>query len=228
MKIIVIEDEKHIRRIICDYLKNEKFEVVEAENGSTGLEQVIKHKDADLVLLDIRMPKMNGYEAIKEIKAINDLPVIFLTALDENYDEIKGLNLGADDYITKPFSYEVLMARIKSCLRKNRRYNTDIINFGDLSFDFTNKKVLVNGEVVEFANREMDVMEYLVEYKCKTLNRSQLLDRVWGYDYYGDPRTIDTHIKTIRQKLGEYGRLIVTVRGVGYRFEYNEKESNEI
>lgn len=219
MKIIVIDDEKHVRRIVGDYLRNEGFDVVEGMDGADGIEKIISHNDLDLILLDIRMPDFDGYETIKMIKNICDVPVIFLTALDETYDEVKGLNLGADDYITKPFSYEVLIARVKSCLRKNQKLKPDIKNIEGMTIDFTNRQVILEDKNLNLTQKEFDVFELLLKYKNMTFERSRILDRIWGYDYYGDPRTVDTHIKTLRGKLGDYSSMIKTVRGVGYKIE---------
>jgi DNA-binding response OmpR family regulator len=219
MKILIVEDEKHARRIIGDYLKNEGYEVIEAQDGLIGIDVVMKYKDLDLILLDVRMPNMDGFEAIEEIRKISDVPVIFLTALDDNHEEIKGLMLGADDYITKPYSYNVLMARVKSCLRKNQhmKLNREVIL--DFEIDYTNKIVCRKGVNLDLTLKEFEVMALLVKNKQIALERSNILNKIWGYDYYGDIRTVDTHIKTLRAKLGKDGRLIKTVRGVGYRLE---------
>lgn len=219
MKILVIDDEKNTRRIVSDYLENEGFEVVQASDGLIGLEMLAKHKTFDLILLDIRMPNMDGYEMISEIKAISDIPVIFLTALDEVYDEVKGLDLGADDYIRKPFSYEVLIARVKSCHRKYSKSKPETVDVGELRIDFTNRQIYIRGENVNLTSKEFDLFELLYNNKDITFDRSKILDRVWGYDYYGYPRTVDTHVKTLRAKLGDYSPIIKTIRGLGYKIE---------
>lgn len=218
-KILIVDDEKNVRRILKDYLTNEGFEVIEGVDGENGIDQLMKHTDVDLVLLDVRMPRLSGFEAIEEMKTISDAPVIFLTALDESFDEVKGLELGADDYITKPFSYNVLVARVKSTLKKNNRFKTTTLEVDGLLIDFTNKRVLLEGEDVELTLKEFQVLELLIKNKNINMERGLILDRVWGYDYYGDPRTVDTHVKTLRAKLGESGKIIKTARGVGYRFE---------
>lgn len=224
MKIIVIDDEEKIRRIIKDYLVNEGYEVLEGKDGLDGIEKIIEHNDFDLILLDIRMPKMDGYEAIKEIKKVTDTPVIFLTALDEVYDEIKGLNLGADDYITKPFSYEILIARVKACLRRKQKFKIKQFNYGDLRFDVNNKEVYIDKDLINLTLREFELLELLINNRNMTLERGCILDKLWGYDYYGDPRTLDTHIKTLRGKLGQYADMIKTIRGVGYKLELDENK----
>lgn len=219
MKILVVDDEKNVRRILGDYLRNEGYEVIEGVDGEDGIDKLIEHKDVDLVLLDIRMPNMDGFEAVGHMKEVSDAPVIFLTALDESFDEVKGLELGADDYITKPFSYNVLTARVKSCLRKNRRFELEVAEIGDMKIDYTNKQVLVKNKDCHLTVKEFELLDYMIKNKNINLDRQKILDRIWGYDYEGDPRTVDTHVKTLRAKLGPYGAVLKTVRGVGYKFE---------
>ncbi len=211
--------KKNVRRILGDYLKNEGFEVVEGKDGEEGIDVLIKNTDVDLILLDIRMPNMDGYETIGHLKEISDAPVIFLTALDESFDEVKGLELGADDYITKPFSYNVLTARVKSCLRKNKKFDLKVEQYGDLVIDYTNKVAKVGSINCDLTLKEFELLAYFISNKNINLDRVKLLDRVWGYDYVGDPRTVDTHVKTLRSKLASHGETIKTVRGVGYRIE---------
>lgn len=222
MKIMVIDDEKNVRRIIGDYLKHEGYDVVYGENGIHGIEQLIKHKDIALILLDVRMPKMDGFEALKEIKEITEAPVIFLTALDDSFDEVKGLEIGADDYITKPFNYKVLMARVKSCLRKHSKHTSQPTIYKEMAVNFSKHEVKIDGSHKELTPKEFAILQYLMKNKNMTIERTKLLDRIWGYDYYGDPRTVDTHVKTLRAKLGKYSSIIKTVRGVGYRLEFEE------
>ena len=222
MNILVIDDEKNVRRIVGDYLRNEGFQVLQAASGEDSLEIIAETTEIGLILLDIRMPGMDGYETIREIRKITDVPVIFLTALDEPYNEVKGLEYGADDYVTKPFQYQVLIARVKACIRKDRKGVADALHYRDLTVDFTNHAARVKGEDSGLTHKEFLLLEYLIRNKNITVERSKLLDRVWGYDYYGDPRTVDTHIKTLRAKLKDYGTVIQTVRGVGYRFEIAE------
>lgn len=225
MKILVIDDEKNVRRILRDYLQNEGFEVIEGIDGEDGIRQVMAHHKAlDLILLDVRMPNLSGFEAVTAIRDLTEAPVIFLTALDGSYDEIKGLELGGDDYITKPFNYKVLMARVKACLRKNGRFKETSTVIGAMTLDDTRKVVSVNGKNCGLAQREYELLVYLYENRSISLDRLKILERIWGYDYEGDPRTVDTHIKTLRAKLGQCGSMIQTVRGVGYRFEADEPE----
>lgn len=222
MKIMIIDDEQKIRKIIRDFLENEGYEVDEGVDGLDGIGKIITNRNVDLILLDIRMPNMDGYEAIKEIKKVTDAPVIFLTALDDIYDEVKGLELGADDYITKPFSYDVLVARVKSCLRRSEKNKPVEYTFKDLNINFTSRALYIDSELINLTQKEFDLLEFLVINKNMTLERTRILDRIWGYDYYGDPRTVDTHIKTMRFKLGHYADVIKTIRGVGYKFEVDK------
>ncbi|MEN8905368.1 MAG: response regulator transcription factor [Clostridiales bacterium] len=226
MNIIVIDDEFNIRKIISDYLTNEGYQVIQGEDGYDGLDKIIKYNNFDLILLDIRMPKMDGYETIKEIKKVTDTPVIFLTALDEPYDEVKGLNIGADDYITKPFSYKVLIARVKSCLRRSKENKVKKVSYGKLLINSTNKEIYIDNELIELTQKEFQLIDFLINNINITLKRELILDRIWGFDYYGDPRTVDTHIKTLRSKLGEYASIIKTIRGVGYKFEMEKNKIN--
>lgn len=219
MKILIIDDEKKLRRILSDLLRKNGFETVEGHGGLDGIEMAIQHKDTALILLDIRMPKMDGYETIVELKKVTDAPVIFLTALNETYDEIKGLELGADDYISKPFKFELLLARINTCLRKNMALGDSMVVCEGMKIDLTNRQVYIDKDPINLTQMEYELFLFLVKNKRMNLQRTHILDRVWGYDYYGDPRTVDTHIKTLRAKLGPYSKLLITVRGVGYRFE---------
>ncbi len=219
MKILIIDDEVNIRRILGDYLRKKGFETVEGKGGYHGIEMAIEHKDVDLILLDIRMPKLDGYETIKELKEVTDAPVIFLTALNESFDEVKGLEHGADDYISKPFSYEVLLARINSCLKKHNKINDHIVEHEGLKLDFKNKTMYINNAEVILTQMEFELLAYLYKNKNMNIERQRILDRIWGYDYYGDPRTVDTHVKTLRSKLSDYSIVIKTIRGVGYKLD---------
>lgn len=219
MKVLVIDDEKNVRRLVGDTLRNEGYEVAEAKNGYEGIELVLSDKAIDLILLDVRMPQMDGFMTIKEIREVCDTPVIFLTANDDVSQEVKGLRLGAYDYITKPFSYEVLVARVTSCLNQLNKLQPETIVIGQMTINMTNREIRIKDRDVGLTQKEFDVVELLIRHKNMSLERSRILDKVWGYDYYGDQRTVDTHIKTLRAKMGDYGKMIKTVRGVGYYFE---------
>ncbi|MBS4537090.1 response regulator transcription factor [Clostridium sp. D2Q-11] len=219
IKILVAEDEMRIRKLIKDYLLNEGYEIIEAEDGKEALQKFYLNNEIDLLILDVMMPKMDGWGVCKEIREEYDTPIIFLTALGESHDEIQGLDLGADDYITKPFRYEVFIARVKAALRRANKINEGIYHIGNLEINTNSRKVKRDSEEVFLSPKEYELLIYLIENKNIALERDKILDAIWGYDFYGDPRTIDTHIKTLRSKLGEMGDNIKTVRGVGYRFE---------
>lgn len=221
VKVLVVDDEKRIRKIIGDYLKNEGHSVIEAENGKKALEAFYMNNDIDLILLDVMMPEKNGWEVCSQIRSESDVPVIFLTALGEDHDEIKGLDLGADDYISKPFGYELLMARVRSALRRAGKSKEAKYNVFDLSVDPESRTALLAGESLDLSPKEFELLVYLLENKEIALERDAILDAVWGYDFYGDPRTVDTHIKNLRSKTGKAGACIRTVWGVGYKFEVN-------
>ncbi|MDP5275972.1 response regulator transcription factor [Chengkuizengella axinellae] len=219
MKILVVDDEFHIRKVIGDYLRTEGYEVFEGTDGLDCIEQLKSRPDVDLILLDVRMPKLTGFEAIEQIKKITDAPILFLTALDESFDEIKGLNLGADDYITKPFRYDILIARVNSALRRRKALKPTVFESKNFKMDFSKREVKIFETPVTLTKMEFELLEYFVKNNELVLDRNRILDSVWGYDYYGDPRTVDTHVKTLRVKLGEYGEWILTKRGVGYQFK---------
>jgi DNA-binding response OmpR family regulator len=219
IKILVVDDEKRIRKIIEDYLVNDGYEVLQAENGKKALEVFYMNDDIDLIILDVMMPEKNGWEVCREIREESDVPVIFLTALGEVHDEIKGLELGADDYLPKPFGYERFMARVKSALRRAGKSNEAKYKVFDLSVDPDSHAARVGDEELELSPKEFELIVYFMENRNIALERDVILDAVWGYDFYGDPRTVDTHIKNLRAKIGEAGTCIKTIRGLGYKFE---------
>lgn len=217
MNILVVDDEMLIRSVIKEYLLNEKWNVFEAENGEEAL-RIYKEEKIDLVLLDVMMPKMDGYTALKEMKKIKDTPVIMLTAMIEESDKLNGFELGVDDYITKPFSPKELVARVKAVLKRTDKIK-DSYNYNTLQIDYKGRKVTIDNEEILLTPKEYELLVYFIENKGIALSREGLLSAVWGYDYYGDDRTVDTHVKMLRQSLGEYRDLIKTVRGVGYKYE---------
>ncbi|MFZ5351651.1 MAG: response regulator transcription factor [Bacillota bacterium] len=218
-RILVVDDESRIRKIINDYLTNDGYTVYEAANGKDAVEKIDTGLEVDLVILDIMMPGKNGWQVCKEIKAKGDIPVIFLTALGEAADEAHGLDIGADDYIAKPFRYEVFMARVRTALRRYEKNNDAGIVIKDLEIIPQSRVVKKNGSIVDFSPKEYDLLIYLVNNKNIALERDKILDAVWGFDYFGDPRTVDTHIKNLRAKTDAFGECIKTVRGFGYRLE---------
>ncbi len=222
IKILVVDDETLIRNVIREYSENEGFKVYEAANGLEALNLVYK-ESFDLIIMDIMMPKMDGYEAIKKIKEIKNIPFIILSARKEEFDKLYGFNLGIDDYLTKPFSPKELMARIKAILKRTKKEENKLI-FDGLVIDNIAHSVKVDNNFIELTPKEYDLLLYLVTNNNIALSRDKLLTNIWGYDFYGDDRTIDTHIKTLRKNLGVYAKFIKTIRGIGYKFEY-EKEN---
>lgn len=221
MQILVCDDESLIRDVIKEYLLIEKFQVFEASNGLEAIE-VVANKVIDLVIMDIMMPKMDGYQAIKEIKKIKDIPFIMLTARSEEFDKLLGFDIGADDYVTKPFSPKELVARVKAV---TKRFQNEEISFvyEDLVLDDLAHEVKVDGEIIDLTPKEYELLKYFMQNKNIALSRDTILSNIWGYDFYGDERTVDTHVKTLRNNLGKYRDNIKTVRGMGYKFEVKEK-----
>ena len=217
MNILVVDDEMLIRSVIKEYLLNEKYNVLEAEDGLDAL-RVFKEEKIDLVILDIMMPKMDGYTTLKEMKAIKDTPVIMLSAMGEEIDKLNGFNLGVDDYITKPFSPKELIARVKAVLKRTDKLKSTY-KYKDLEVDYQGHKVTIEEKEVELTPKEYELLVYFIENEGIALSRESLLTVVWGYDYYGDDRTVDTHVKMLRQSLGKYRDIIKTVRGMGYKYE---------
>lgn len=221
MKILIVDDEKLIRDLISEYCKYEGYSVSEAENGLEAI-SLVKENDYDLVLLDIMMPKLDGYQTCKEIKSIKNIPTIMLSARSDEYDKLYGFDLGIDDYITKPFSPKELMARIKAVTNRKNKSNT--YHIGSMEINQLAHEVKVNNKKIELTPKEYALLIYLIDNKNIALSREQLLQAVWGYEFYGDDRTIDTHVKTLRNRLEDNRKYIITVRGMGYKFEDNEKE----
>lgn len=220
MNILVVDDEKLIRSVIKDYLINEKFVVFEAENGLDAL-RVFKEEKINLVILDVMMPKMDGIETLKEIRCISEVPVIMLTAIKEETEKIYSFDLGVDDYVTKPFSPKELVMRVKAVLKRCGLLK-EIYKYKDLVIDYQGRKVTINDKVITLTPKEYELLVYFIENKGIAISRERLLNTIWGYDFYGDDRTVDTHIKMLRRSLGEYGNLITTVRKVGYKYETEE------
>ncbi len=220
-RLLVVDDEQKIREVIREYAEFNGYEVAEAENGMEAI-GLCKLNDYDLIIMDIMMPKLDGFSACKEIKKTKEVPVIMLSARGEEYDKLFGFELGIDDYIVKPFSPKELMARINVVLTRRNSpaaASPDILKFGGLEINIPARAVTVDGEKAELTPKEYDLLFYLVHNRNIALSREKLLSDVWGYDFYGDDRTIDTHIKNLRNNLGVYRDHIVTLRGVGYKFE---------
>lgn len=221
-KILVVDDEPKIREIIREYAEFSGHEVSEAEDGMVAI-GLVKLNDYDLIIMDIMMPKLDGFSACKEIKKIKDIPVIMLSARGEEYDKLYGFDLGIDDYVVKPFSPKELMARVNAIIsrkNKNTKVQPSVLKFEGLEINMPARTVSVDGKKVVLTPKEYDLLFYLVENMNIALSRDKLLSDIWGYDFFGDDRTIDTHIKNLRNNLGDYRKFIVTLRGVGYKFEF--------
>lgn len=219
--ILVVDDEYRMRRLIGDYLKKEDFAVLEADNGADALLQ-FKKDNINLVILDIMMPRLNGYEVLKSIRQSSRVPILMVTAKSEESDELMGFDLGVDDYITKPFSPKILVAKVKAILNRLDspiEAETSLITIGSLSINELSHSVYLSGEAINLSPKEYDLLLYLAKNKDIALSRDKILDNVWGIDYYGDYRTVDTHIKRLREKLQSSSDLISTVRGSGYKLE---------
>ncbi len=219
LKILVADDEDRIRRLVADFLIREGFEIIEAADGVDALQKAVAVPAPDLVILDIMMPGMDGWEVLSEIRKTSDIPVILLTAKSTESDQLGGFKLGADDYITKPFSPTLLVARVQALLRRRGRLAENGLTCGNIHVDEPAHVVYLNGESIELTPKEYDLLVFFMQNKGVALSRERMLNGVWNYDYFGDLRTVDTHVKQLRSKLGESGDMIVTVRGIGYRFE---------
>lgn len=223
-KILIVDDEPKIREVIREYAEFSGYQVTEASDGMSAI-GLCKLNDYDLIIMDVMMPKLDGFSACKEIKKIKDIPVIMLSARGEEYDKLFGFELGVDDYIVKPFSPKELMARVNAVLSRfnsgNQQTHTEL-KFGGLEINIPARTVTVDGKKIDLTPKEYELLFYLVENKNIALSRDKLLSDIWGYDFFGDDRTIDTHIKNLRNSLGPYRDYIVTLRGVGYKFEYED------
>ena len=222
-KILVVDDESRIRKIIRDFLVREGYVVCEAEDGEAALDIFCSNNDIDLIIMDVMMPKMDGWQLCKEVRKLSKVPILMLTAKSEEIDKILGLELGSDDYITKPFSVRELMARVKAVLRRYTKTpeSSEKFIFGDIEADFENHSVICGGEKIELTLKEFELLEVLVKNRGKILTREMLLDKVWGYEYIGESRTVDVHIRYLRKKVekdDKNPKFIETIRGVGYRF----------
>ena len=218
MKILVVDDEKRIRDVICEYAFHEGYQTIEAENGLEAIEKVKNTKTIDFIIMDIMMPKLDGLSAYQEIKKIADIPTLMLSARTEEYDKLQGFENGIDDYVTKPFSPKELMARIKA-ISKRTGNDEELFQYQDLVIDYKGHTVKLKEQELKLTPKEYELLTYFIKNKNIALSRETLLSKIWGYDFYGDDRTVDTHIKMLRNNLGKYRDLIVTVRGVGYKFE---------
>lgn len=218
-KILIVDDEEKIRAVIKEYAEFEGYEVFEAKDGMDAV-NMCRENDFDAVVLDVMMPRLDGFSACKEIKKIKNIPVLMLSARGEEYDKLFGFEMGIDDYVTKPFSPKEIMARLKVIISRNSKVSeNEVIKFEGLEIDIKGRTVIIDGKKAELTPKEYDLLFYLVKNKNIALSREKLLTDVWGYDFYGDDRTVDTHIKMLRNSLGDYRNYIVTLRSLGYKFE---------
>lgn len=217
-KLLVVDDEQKIREIISKYAQFEGYSVEEAPDGMTAIE-MFKEKDYDLIILDVMMPDLDGFSVCRELRKNSRTPVIMLSARGEEYDRIHGFEVGIDDYVIKPFSPKELMLRVSAVLKRTNSISDDVYEYKGLKVDLAGRIVYIDGKKTDLTPKEYDLLFYLIKNKGIALTREKLISNVWGYDFFGDDRTLDTHIKLLRKNLGEYAGLIVTLRGVGYRFE---------
>lgn len=219
-KILVVDDEQRMRKIVKDFLVNSDFEVIEAADGEEALDVFYKNPDTDLIVLDVMMPKLDGWDVCKQIRKESKVPIIMLTAKADESDELLGFKLGVDEYISKPFSPKILVARVEAVLRRTQGVsNDDILDKAGIVMNKLTHVVTVDGKITEFSFKEFELLAYFLENEGIALSREKILNNVWNYDYYGEDRTIDTHVKKIRSKLGEKGKYIKTIWGIGYKFE---------
>lgn len=220
LKILVVDDESRMRKLVNDFLSKKGYEVIEAADGEEAVERFYMEKDIALIILDIMMPKMDGWQVCREIRKESKVPIVMLTAKSEEHDELLGFELGVDEYISKPFSPKILVARVDALLRRTNKLDTsEVVEAGNILIDKAAHQIKVNGENVDLSFKEFELLVYFVENKGIALSREKILNNVWNYDYFGDARTIDTHVKKLRSKLGDCGEYIKTIWGMGYKFE---------
>ena len=219
LKVLVVDDEIRMRKLINDFLSAKGFHVIEAADGEEAVDKFCSEKDIALILLDVMMPKMNGWEVLKTIRKISKVPIIMLTARGEEQDELQGFMLGVDEYISKPFSPKILTARVDAILRRTQSGASDVIKCGGIELDRAAHTVTAGGKTVDLSYKEFELLDYFMQNKGIALSRERILNNVWDYDYFGDARTIDTHVKKLRAKLGDAGEQIKTIWGMGYKFE---------
>ena len=222
LKILVVDDEARMMKLVKDFLTNKGFTVIEAGDGEEAVDTFFAQKDIALVLLDVMMPKMDGWEVLKTIRKYSQVPVIMLTARSEERDELQGFSLGVDEYISKPFSPKILVARVDAILRRSNVASTENMDVGGICIDKAAHQVTIDGREIELSYKEFELLSYFVENQGIALSREKILNNVWNYDYFGDARTIDTHVKKLRSKMGKKGDYIKTIWGMGYKFEVSE------
>ena len=221
LKILVVDDESRMRKLVRDFLVRQDFDVIEAGDGEEALDLFYKDKSIALIILDVMMPKMNGWEVCREVRETSKVPIIMLTAKSEESDELMGFDLGVDEYIAKPFSPKILVARVEAILRRTNKIGeaSEVKKAGAIILDKTAHEVKLDGKTIDLSFKEFELLDYFLDNQGIALSRERILNGVWNYDYFGDARTIDTHVKKLRSKLGEHGDYIKTVWGMGYKFE---------
>ena len=219
LKILVVDDESRMRKLVHDFLAKAGYQVLEAADGVEAVDIFFERNDISLVILDVMMPKMDGYQVLKEIRSYSQVPVVMLTARGEEHDELKGFELGVDEYISKPFSPKILVARVEAILRRSNTVQEGAIEIGGILLDKSAHSVKIDGQPIELSVKEFELLEYFLTNKGVALSREKILNNVWNYDYFGDARTIDTHVKKLRSKMREKGDYIKTIWGMGYKFE---------
>lgn len=217
--ILVVDDEQRMRKLVKDFLVRQNFKVLEAADGEEAVDVFLENKDIVLVILDVMMPKMDGWQTCREIRQYSKVPIIMLTARGEENDELRGFELGVDEYIAKPFSPKILVARVQAILRRANAASEENLEYGGILLNRSAHEVLIDGEKVDLSFKEFELLSYFMENKDIALSRERILNHVWDYDYFGDARTIDTHVKKLRSKMGERGSYIKTIWGMGYKFE---------
>lgn len=222
LKILVVDDESRMRKLVSDFLTKKNYEVLEASDGEMAVDTFFENKDIALIILDVMMPKMDGWQVCREIRQYSKVPIIMLTAKSDEKDELLGFELGVDEYISKPFSPKILVARVDAVLRRVSATEEEVIDIGGIVVDKAAHQVKVDGEAIDLSFKEFELLTYFITNKGVALSRERILNNVWNYDYFGDARTIDTHVKKLRSKMGEKGNYIKTIWGMGYKFEVTE------
>lgn len=219
LKVLVVDDESRMRKLVKDFLTKQNFEVIEAENGEQAVDIFFSVKDIALIILDVMMPKMDGWQVCREIRQYSKVPIIMLTAKSDEKDELLGFELGVDEYISKPFSPKILVARVEAILRRTNSLEEEVTEVGGIILDKAAHQVKIEGEIIDLSIKEFELLSYFIANQGVALSRERILNNVWNYDYFGDARTIDTHVKKLRSKMGSKGDYIKTIWGMGYKFE---------
>ena len=221
-KILVVDDESRMRKLVKDFLNRAGYQVLEAGDGEEAVDVFFSTKGIDLLVLDVMMPRMDGWEVVREIRKVSEVPIIMLTAKDQENDELQGFDLGVDEYISKPFSPKILVARIEAILRRTRQQDGEVLKAGGIVLDEAAHMVTIDDKSIDLSFKEFELLSYFMKNEGRALTRENILNQVWNYDYFGDARTIDTHVKKLRNKMGSKGAYIRTIWGMGYKFEVQE------